>query len=394
MRIGIVCPYSWDFPGGVQAHVRDLAETLIALGHHVSVIAPADDDDALPPYVVPAGRAVPVPYNGSVARLTFGVVSATRVRRWLRDGEFDVLHIHEPATPSLSLIACWSAVGPMVGTFHTSTTRSRAMAAMSLVLETALEKLSARIAVSQAAKQTLVDHMGGDAILIPNGVAIAGFAGADALPGWAPAARPGPTLGFLGRIDEPRKGLRVLRDAMPEILAAHPGAQLLVAGPGDPDDALRDVSDAVRARVHMLGRVSEQDKARALHSVDLFVAPNTGGESFGIVLLEAMASGAPVLASDIDAFRSVLDDGAAGELFVSEDPGSLAKQAAALLADDARRSELSERGRAVAARYDWEVVARDVLDVYETVAAPDNPVREDVRGQALGRFGRFARGAD
>ena len=157
MRVGIVCPYSWDVPGGVQAHVRDLAETLIEFGHEVSVIAPADDDDALPSYVVPAGRAIPVPYNGSVARLTFGLMSATRVRRWLRDGDFDVLHVHEPTAPSLSIIACWSAVGPMVGTFHTSTSRSRAMAAMALLIETALEKLSARIAVSPAARQTLID---------------------------------------------------------------------------------------------------------------------------------------------------------------------------------------------------------------------------------------------
>ena len=122
MKVGIVCPYSWDVPGGVQSHVRDLAEVLLARGHEVSVLAPADDDTPLPPYVVPAGRAVPVPYNGSVARLNFGPLSAARVRRWLREGEFDVLHIHEPATPSLSLLACWAAIGPIVATFHTRRT--------------------------------------------------------------------------------------------------------------------------------------------------------------------------------------------------------------------------------------------------------------------------------
>src|SRR6478735_3062115 len=389
MKVGIVCPYSWDHPGGVQAHVRDLAETLIGLGHEVSVIAPADDDDALPPYVVPAGRAVPVPYNGSVARLTFGLVSATRVRRWLRDGDFDVLHIHEPATPSLSLIACWSAVGPMVGTFHTSTKRSRAMAATSLILETALEKLSARIAVSPAAKQTLVDHMGGDAVLIPNGVSMAAFADAKPLEGWP---RAGGTLGFLGRIDEPRKGLRVLLDALPRIVESCPDVQVLVAGPGDEHDALRDVPKELRDRVHLLGRVSEEEKARMYHSVDVFVAPNTGGESFGIVLLEAMASGAPVLASDIDAFRRVLDDGRAGAMFTSEDTSSLAKEAIALLADAPRREELRTRGLAVAARYDWPAVAGEIFEVYETVTTGGGAVVEDVRGQALGRFSRFSRG--
>ncbi len=172
MRIGIVCPYTWDVPGGVQQHIRDLAEALIELGHEVSVISPADDDTPLPDYVVPAGRAVPVPYNGSVARLAFGFLSAARVRRWVREGNFDVLHVHEPAAPSLSLLACWVADGPIVATFHTAMPRSRLIHATSPVLQTALEKISARIAVSEAARTTLVEHMGGDAVLIPNGVTV------------------------------------------------------------------------------------------------------------------------------------------------------------------------------------------------------------------------------
>ena len=125
MRIGIVCPYSWDVPGGVQFHIRDLAEYFIRLGHEVSVLAPADDDTPLPPYVVSAGRAVPVPYNGSVARVNFGFLSAARVRRWLHDGAFDVLHVHEPSSPSLSMLACWAGSGPIVATFHTANPRSR-----------------------------------------------------------------------------------------------------------------------------------------------------------------------------------------------------------------------------------------------------------------------------
>ena len=156
---------------------------------------------------MPAGRAVPVPYNGSVARLSFGFVSASRVRRWVRDGDFDVLHVHEPAAPSLSLLACWVATGPIVATFHTANPRSRVMHAAEPMLQSALEKISARIAVSEAARTTLVEHLGGDAVLIPNGVAVRRYAKADPLPGWP---GPGGAIGFLGRFDEPRKGLPVL----------------------------------------------------------------------------------------------------------------------------------------------------------------------------------------
>ncbi len=188
MRIGIVCPYSWDVPGGVQFHIRDLAEYLIKLGHEVSVLAPAEDDTPVPSYVVSAGRAVPVPYNGSVARLSFGFLSAARARRWLSDGQFDVLHLHEPGTPSLSLLACWAASIPIVATFHTSNPRSRAMIAAEPLMQPALEKISARIAVSEYARRTLVEHFGGDAVVIPNGVDVGFFA--DAAPEWprTPAA--------------------------------------------------------------------------------------------------------------------------------------------------------------------------------------------------------------
>src|SRR5258708_1496124 len=175
MRIGIVCPYTWEVPGGVREHVSGLAEALIDLGHEVSVIAPADDDADLPGYVVPAGRAVPVPYNGSVARLALGFLSASRVRGWVKDGDFDVLHVHEPAAPSLSLLACWVADGPIVATVHTAMPRSRAMHAAEPILQSALEKISGRIAVSEAARTTLVEHFGGDAILLPNAVPVKTF---------------------------------------------------------------------------------------------------------------------------------------------------------------------------------------------------------------------------
>src|SRR5918911_4116118 len=168
MRIGIVCPYSFDVPGGVQFHVRDLAEHLAGAGHEVSVLAPADDDTPLPWYVEAAGRAVPVKYNGSVARLAFGPVSAARVRRWLSEGDFDVLHVHEPVSPSLSMLALWAATGPIVATFHTANLRSRVMQAAYPILRPSLEKITARIAVSEDARRTLVEHIGGGAGGVPH----------------------------------------------------------------------------------------------------------------------------------------------------------------------------------------------------------------------------------
>ncbi|HEX2356366.1 MAG TPA: glycosyltransferase family 4 protein [Micromonosporaceae bacterium] len=377
MRIGIVCPYSFDVPGGVQNHVRDLAETLIALGHQVSVLAPADEDAPLPSYAVSAGRAVPVRYNGSVARLSFGPISAARVRRWLNAGDFDVLHVHEPVTPSLSLLAVLSAEGPVVATFHTAMTRSRAMAAAQGALQIVLERITGRIAVSALARKVQVEHLGGGAVEIPNGVAVARFSHADPLDGWPGECRPGHggAVGFLGRFTEPRKGFDVLREAFLPLAARRPGLRLLVAGPGDPDEALEGVPAGLRDRIVLLGLVSEADKARMLRSVDLYVAPNTGGESFGMILTEAMAAGAPIVASDLDAFRRVLDGGRAGVLFPTGDAKALAETLEDLLDDADRRAALSALARVAVAAYDWPVVASRVLEVYATaIEATDGRV--------------------
>ncbi|WP_351224175.1 glycosyltransferase family 4 protein [Streptomyces sp. NPDC002133] len=391
MKIGIVCPYSWDVPGGVQFHIRDLAEHLIGLGHDVSVLAPADDDTPLPPYVVSAGRAVPVPYNGSVARLNFGFLSAARVRRWLHDGTFDVIHIHEPASPSLGLLTCWAAQGPIVATFHTSNPRSRAMIAAYPILQPALEKISARIAVSEYARRTLVEHLGGDAVVIPNGVDVDFFARAEPRAEWQGGGTTGEaggrTIGFIGRIDEPRKGLPVLMKALPKILAERPETRLLVAGRGDEEEAVESLPKEMRSRVEFLGMVSDEDKARLLRSVDVYVAPNTGGESFGIILVEALSAGAPVLASDLDAFTQVLDQGAAGELFANEDADALAATALRLLADPVRREELRTKGSAHVRRFDWSTVAADILAVYETVTDGAASVAADERPGLMARFG-------
>ncbi|RAO57899.1 glycosyltransferase family 4 protein [Micromonospora saelicesensis] len=366
MRIGIVCPYSFDVPGGVQNHVMDLAEALIALGHEVSVLAPADEDSPLPDYVVSAGRAVPLPYNGSVARIAFGPVSTARVRRWITNGDFDVLHVHEPLTLSLSLLAVLSARGPVVATFHTAMTRSRVLAAAQGVLQIVLERITARIAVSALARKVQVEHMDGGAVEIPNGVAVAKFADAEPLPGWPGecAAGTGGTLGFLGRFTEARKGFPVLRDAFVALAATRPGLRLLVAGPGDPDDLYDQFPAELHEQITFLGLVSEADKARMLRSVHLYVAPNTGGESFGMILTEALAAGTTVIASDLDAFRRVLDGGRAGRLFPTGDPVGLRDVLAELLDDPAARATLSACGDQVVANFDWPVVARRVLEVY------------------------------
>ncbi|MDG4788316.1 glycosyltransferase family 4 protein [Micromonospora sp. WMMD1102] len=380
MRIGIVCPYSFDVPGGVQNHVVDLAEALIGLGHEVSVLAPADEDSPLPPYVVSAGRSVPLPYNGSVARISFGPVSTARVRRWLARGRFDVLHVHEPFTLSLSLLAVLSARGPVVATFHTAMTRSRALAAAQGVLQFAVERITARIAVSALARKVQVEHLGGGAVEIPNGVAVAKFADAEPLPGWPGPCGPGRggTLGFLGRFTEPRKGFGVLREAFVELAAQRPGLRLLVAGPGDEAELREGVPDELRDRITFLGRVSEPDKARMLRSVHLYVAPNIGGESFGMILTEAMAAGAAVVASDLDAFRRVLDGGRAGELFRTGDPAALRDTLANLLDDPVRRTELSACAREVVEAFDWPTVARRVLEVYATaIEATDGRVLDE-----------------
>lgn len=379
MRIGMVCPYSFDVPGGAQFHVRDLAEHLIELGHAVSVLAPADDDTPVPAYVEPAGRAVPVRYNGSVARVAMGPVSAVRVRRWLEEGDFDVVHLHEPLTPSLSILALRAAEGPIVATFHTANLRSRAMQAAQALVRPLLDKINARIAVSEDARRTLVDHLGGDAVVIPNGVYVDRFSTAAVSPEWQ-GTREHPTIAFLGRLDEPRKGLAVLIDALPYLRRGHPGLRVLVAGRGDPGE----LSDgATLPGVEFLGMIDDAQKASLLRSVDLYVAPHTGGESFGIVLVEAMSAGAPVVASDLGAFRRVLDDGEYGVLFPLGDASRLAEAVGSLLDDAQRRKAFSGKASAAVRRYDWSVVATEVLAVYETVLSGTDQVGELPDGRAL-----------
>ena len=359
MRIGLVCPYSFDVHGGVQNHVLDLAAELTGLGHEVAVLAPGERTDHLPPYVTTTGRTVPMPYNGSVARVSFGPLVAGRVRRWLADGLFDVVHIHEPATPSVSVLALWAARVPVVATFHTAQSRSWALETTAATfLRAGLAKIDGHIAVSDEARRTMARYLDAEPSLIPNGVRVSRFTATDR------PRRTGQRLAFVGRMDEPRKGLQLLLEAFPAIVGHLPSARLAVVGEGCARSHTRRLPREVVDRIDFLGPLDDRGKARVLAEADVLVAPNTHGESFGVVLLEALAAGAAVAASDLPAFRAVLGDGDHGALFRVGDADDLARAVSTLLDDEVGRRRVVDRGRAVAGEHDWAVLAPQVLDVY------------------------------
>ena len=361
MKIGLISPYAWDVPGGVQAHIRDLAYHYLDQGHQISVLAPASDESSIVEnFVVSAGRPVAIPYNGAVARVLFGPVAASRVRQWVAGGDFDVLHLHEPAIPSLSLLACSIAEGPLVGTFHAAAPRQKVTFAIAPFLEPVIEKLRARIAVSEIARETLRIHLDTDAVVIPNGISKEFFERAEANSAWKREQ----TIGFIGRFSEPRKGLNTLLEALPQIALAIPEVRLLIAGPGEGVEAMESVNPALRSRITFLGRIDDEAKASLLKSISVYVAPNTGGESFGIILTEAMASGVPIVASNIPAFNQLLEDGKYGLLFENENASDLAAKLIRLLKDKELARKYSELGQGHATRFDWNQVGEEIMNVY------------------------------
>ncbi len=360
LRVGLVCPYSFEAPGGVQNHVLGLARHLRESGHRPALLAPGDAAAAeaagLGSIFTSAGAAVPVRYNGSTARVNFGPLTAARVRRWMRDGGFDLVHVHEPVTPSIALLALQAADVPVVATFHTATPRSRSMQLARAVLGPLVAKVAAGIAVSETARDVVVHHLGGDPVVIGNGIRYDDFA-VDGLD----SSRPGVTrpvrIVYVGR-DEPRKGLDVLLDALPSLRRELGAVQVLVVGRS---------GRALPADCISLGMLTEHEKAEVLRSADVFVAPHRARESFGIVVVEAMASGVPVVASALPAFRDLLsppDAPALGELVPPGDPGALSAAVVQALRepDPGRRA----KARAAAARFDWAVVGRRIVDVYGT----------------------------
>jgi phosphatidylinositol alpha-mannosyltransferase len=243
------------------------------------------------------------------------------------------------------------------------------------------EKIVGRIAVSDLARRWQMEALGSDAVQIPNGVDVDAFASAPPLPGYP---RSGKTVLFLGRFDEPRKGMAVLLGALPALAQRFPDIEILIVGRGDEDD-LREEAGDLAGHLRFLGQVDDAEKASALRSADVYCAPNTGGESFGIVLVEAMAAGTAVVASNLDAFRRVLDDGRAGMLVPVEDSGAMAEALIAVLGDDDLRARLVIAATAAVGRYDWSVVADEILRVYETVAVPG--VKVQVAGTGAARVG-------
>ncbi|MEN9305589.1 MAG: hypothetical protein RLZZ159_924 [Actinomycetota bacterium] len=361
MKIGFVSPYAWDVPGGVQAHIKDLALHYRQQGHEISVLAPASDESLIEEdFVIVAGKPIAIPYNGAVARVLFGPLAASRVRQWISNGEFDVLHLHEPAIPSLSLLACSIAEGPLVGTFHAAAPRQKVAFAIAPLLEPVIEKLRARIAVSEVARETLRIHLDTDAVVIPNGIDVDFFSKAEPNSSWKKPL----TMGFIGRFSEPRKGLDVLLKALPNIARVFPDFRLMIAGPGEGLEAMQSINPALRNRLEFLGRIDDAEKATFLKSLDLYIAPNTGGESFGIILTEAMAAGVPIVASDIPAFRYLLEDGKYGSLFENENSDDLARRVIELFKSEEKRNALSSAGQLRAKRFDWSEVSDEIMNVY------------------------------
>lgn len=366
MRIGLVCPYSFDEPGGVQAHMLDLASVFLDQGHFVQVLGPASAKTEMPDFVVKGGGSIPISYNGSVARLSVGPQVSKRVKKFIREGNFDVLHIHEPNSPSYSMRALRIAEGPIVATYHASAANSRLLQLAKPILNPMLDKIRGGIAVSEMARRWQVEQLGGDPVLIPNGVDTSVYAGARKLheEKLALAETNGESsndpieIVFLGRLDESRKGLDVLLDALEH---THRPIRVTVMGGGHARP---------RPGVDFVGRVSDLDKATILGRADIYVAPNRGGESFGIVLVEAMAAGCAVVASDLEAFAAVCDADSpqpAGLLFKNGDARDLAAKITHLIDDDAARHELIAAGTKRSQRYDWDHVAAAVMQVYETV---------------------------
>lgn len=382
LRIVLVCPYSWDVPGGVQVHVRELAAQLRQLGHDVRILAPGrhrgQRDD-----VLIVGRAVPVRGNGSVARISFGPQVASVVGRALREATPDIIHVHEPLVPSVSMHAVLQANAPVVATFHSNVGRERISSLWyklaAPMVRPVWNRLARRIAVSEAARHSVTSRMGdGDLVIVPNGVNVDRFATA------RPAALPpGRHLLFVGRLEE-RKGFPVAVAAFAQLAKVYSDLRLLVIGDGSERDAVDDLEPAVRSRVEMLGRVDDDRLASYLKAATLYLGPATGGESFGIVLAEAMAAGLPIVASDIDGYRDVARDGLEALLVPPGDVDVLVAAVREILDDGRLAASLGSAGARRARDFDWDSVTARLVDVYRGVLGqgtrPVSPVTPSAAG--------------
>ena len=357
MRIALVCPYAWDDPGGVQVHVRELALRLADRGHHVIALAPVRDR-ADERWVVPVGRPVDIPYNASNAPIDPRPWSRRRVRAVLDSFGPDVVHVHEPLSPSTSMWATLVSPVPVVATFHSGASRSKLFDLAAPALRRVARRLAVRIAVSEAAASFAADRIGGTFEIVPNGVDVARFA--DAV---AADLGSGTKLLFVGRLDE-RKGFPTAVAAFEALASDRPELGLVVVGDGPDRGAADGLAPALRERVSFLGSVPNRDLPPIYAACDLYLGASVGGESFGIVLVEAMAAGLPVIASDIAGYDEVVRDGVDGLLVPARDGAALAAAAARVLDDPALAARLGEAGRARAGSFDWAIVAGRLEELY------------------------------
>lgn len=383
MRIALVSPYSWTYPGGVTRHIEALQGEFAALGHDVRVLAPVDPADALsarlhrgarpqerelPDWLVPLGRTVGFPANGAVSNLSSTPYGVTTMRRELRHGGYDVVHLHEPVAPTLAWDALMSCPVPLVGTFHCYSTNAVSNnAAVLMGARRRLNRLRVRIAVSEAAAWTGRRFFGGRYRIIPNGVAVP----ADVPEPRAAGADTGVPLriAFVGQAVE-RKGLPILLRAF-EALRAHVPAELTLVG-ATPEEVEPLLLDG-REGITVLGKADDATKERVLREADVLAAPSLGGESFGMVLTEAFAAGTPVVASDIAGYAGVVRDGVDGVLVPRGDATALGEALRSLALDPQRRAELARAAARRAERYAWPRVAAEVLQAYEDAVAMPEP---------------------
>jgi phosphatidylinositol alpha-mannosyltransferase len=355
MRIAIVCPYAWDRPGGVQTHIRSLASKLRTRDHEVLVVAPHSSSGETETGVALVGRSVSIPANGSVAPLTFGPAAAMKLPKVLERFRPDVLHLHEPLIPSLSLMALLRSDAPSVGTFHAAADGSFGYRIAAPILKAAARRLEVRTAVSDAARALIQKYLPGDYHLTPNGIDVSLYADG------APAdVGPGRKVLFLGRIEK-RKGLDVLIQAMTRLQGSD--VQLLVAGSGPQERELRSLAARLLIDARFFGRVDDAMKAALFRRANVYCAPALRGESFGIVLIEAMAAGTPIVCSDLPGFRAVASTAAV--LVTPGDPGLLADAIQRVLADDSLVARMGKAGSLVASGFDWTRLVGNVESLYE-----------------------------
>ena len=371
MKVAMVSPYDFAWPGGVNAHVTQLSAELRQRGHEVTIIAPGTpthpaEQCGLPDNFIPMGRSVPLSAGGSTARVTLSWWLWPQVRRLIARERFDLVHVHEPLAPLLPLMFLQHSNAVNVGTFHAFSDGQRLYRWSRYALRAWHRRLHGRIAVSEAARTFVAPHFPQRPYrVIPNGIDFRRFADATALP----ALRDGrKNILFVGRKDE-RKGLRYLLEAFARLLENRRDLRLLVVGPGQPDPVCASLIEEIDRHgsdmARLVGAVSDEDLPRYYASADVFCSPATGGESFGIVLLEAMAAGAPVVASNINGYRDVVTHQRNGLLAPPRESTSIAAAIAGVIDDPGLAQRLSDAGRRVAQHHRWQRVASEIEDYYQ-----------------------------